>query len=195
MSEGTDAARENASSTVPLADLTAFVQAALTGPANAGAASVVWSDKGAQILLHVDKLQLRAVQGAVIVAVDTESVELGVAPLAVRFVFGSDAATAGLLVAATDESALGNPQVAARWGALFRDVVWAALLRYVESHATAKGLVPGGVSVSEHGLTLTPQRAFSFVGLAAEHVEPLVRDDIRLVPASRTRTASTDQPG
>src|SRR6185312_2434993 len=100
-------------------------QDAVCGPSHPGSATVIWSDGGAQILLHVGQLQAITQGSVLVVAVDTESAEFGVAPLVVRFVFGSEQ-DPGFLIAATDETALGHPQVAARWGELFRDVIWAA---------------------------------------------------------------------
>jgi len=159
--------------------LTTAVRSALCGPANPGAGTVIWTDRGSQILLHVDKLQVRTATPTVIVAVDTESVEYGIAPLIVRFVLGDPKGPAPL-VASTDATALGHPQVAARWGTLFRDVVWAAIARLVDTQATSKGMRPGSIEVTDDGLTLTPQPEFDLADLAATHVRSLVADGVRL---------------
>jgi len=160
-------------STAPLADLTAALQASLTGPANVGATAVVWSDRGSQILLDVAHLHVTTVPGALVVGVDTSTVEHGSAPLIVRFVLGQEAA-GGALVASTDADALGHPDVAARWGALFRDVVWAALLRYVDTHARAQGLRAASLAVrSDSSVEVAARPDFSLVDLAATVVPPL----------------------
>lgn len=157
---------------------TAF-RAALCGPEHAGSPEVVWSDRGSQILLHVGKLQVRLGKATLVVAVDTESVEFGVAPLVVRFVFGADGGPSSL-VAATDETALGHPDVAARWGDLFRDVIWAALARLVDLHS-ADG-APGGLTLHPRGLAVAVQKPFSAVDLAVAHRRGLVEEKLRDAP-------------
>jgi len=143
--------RAVAPGTVPMASLASWFRDALTGPANVGQPSVVWSDRGSQILLHVGRLQARTAGQMLVVAVDTESNEFGVAPLIVRFVLG-DTGDASALVAATDVDVLGDPGVSARWGRLFRDVVWAALVRLAETKAGGAGTHPAGVAVSTEAL-------------------------------------------
>ena len=155
------------------------LRAALVGPSNVGAPAVVWSDRGSQLLLHVDKLQVRTATSTLIVAVDTESVEFGVVPLIVRFILGDPKGPAPL-VASSDPTALGHPQVAARWGTLFRDVVWAALARLVDQQAKNRSMVPGSMEIGPQGLRLNPQPAFDVADLAVEHVRGLIADGARL---------------
>ena len=70
--------------------ITKTFQDAVCGPAHLGSPEVIWSDGGAQILLHAAKLRAIVQGNVLVVAVDTESAEFGVAPLIVRFVFGSE---------------------------------------------------------------------------------------------------------
>jgi hypothetical protein len=165
--------------TLPVDALAAAFRDAICGPKNLGSPEVIWSDGGSQIVLHVGKLQVRTVQTALVVAVDTESSEFGVAPLVVRFVFGKEGGPASL-VAATDETALGHPQVAARWGPLFRDVVWAAFARQVELGAAGKH--PVGAVVGKSGLRLAVDQPISVVDLAHAHVRDLVARGVRDAP-------------
>ena len=161
--------------------ITKAFQDAVCGPAHLGSPEVIWSDGGAQILLHVGKLQAIPQGNVLVVAVDTESAEFGVAPLVVRFVFGSEQ-DPGFLVAATDETALGHPQVAARWGELFRDVIWAAFARLAE--VSAAGSSPAGVRVRPDGLELLTQEPVPVLQLARDHVLELARRGLRPVPSS-----------
>jgi hypothetical protein len=149
---------------------------ALCGPRGRDRPEVVWTDGGAEILLHVGKLQARTVVSTLVVAVDTESTEYGVAPLVVRFTFGEDEGPASL-VAATDAQALGHPAVAARWGDLFRDVVWAALARLVE--VAGDGMPLMAIRVAEDRLTLSFGEPFSFVDLAHTHVQDRIERGLR----------------
>jgi hypothetical protein len=160
--------------------ITKAFQDAVCGPAHLGSPEVIWSDGGAQILLYAAKLRAITQGNVLIVAVDTESVEFGVAPLIVRFVFGSEQEPA-FLVAATDETALGHPQVAARWGDLFREVIWAAFARLAE--VSAAGKTPAGLRLSPAGLELTTDEPVSVVQAAREHVDDLVRRGLRQAPA------------
>jgi hypothetical protein len=127
---------------------------------------VVWADGGDRIVLQVDRLQVRTSGSVLVVAVDTESAEFGSAPLIARFVFGTEQDPA-MLVAATDAAPLGHPQVAARWGELFRSVVWAAFARLVE--VTAAGQQPGRIRLHEGGLEITVQERVSIRDLAHAH--------------------------
>lgn len=166
--------------------ITKAFQDAVRGPAHLGSPEVIWSDGGAQLLLYAAKLRAITQGNVLIVAVDTESAEFGVAPLIVRFVFGSEQEPA-FLVAATDETALGHPQVAARWGDLFRDVIWAAFARLAE--VSAAGQTPAGLRLSPAGLELTTHEPVPVVPTAREHVDDLVRRGLRQAPDRRQRTA------
>lgn len=140
--------------------LVTAVRDALTGPAHRGQPAVVWSDRDSEILLLLERLQVKTLNNTVVVAVETESAEFGVAPLIVRFVFGA-ADDPAPLVAATDEDALGHPAVASRWGGLLRDVVWAAIVRLSVAGAAQRGLRPSAI-VAEHdeiGLVAVPHPA------------------------------------
>jgi len=157
---------------VPIDRVTGVIRDALTGPGHVGAPAVIWSDRGSQLVLHVGKLQLRAVENTLVVAVDTQSEEFGVAPLIARFVFGGRDDPASL-VAATDDSALGHPAIAARWGKLFRDVLWAALVRLSVSHADGHGLTPMSLEIAPEWLRFTAGPQVSVRDLAEQHVRRL----------------------
>jgi hypothetical protein len=156
---------------------------AVCGPKHGGSPEVIWTDGGAEILLHVRKLQVRAVQNAILVAVDTESAEFGVAPLMTRFVFGVEKGPASL-VAATDANVLGQPQVAARWGELFRDIIWAAFARLVE--VRADGSTPVAIKVGSDQLQIEFEKSVSLVALARSHLQNRVASGLR--PAARARS-------
>ena len=161
--------------------ITKAFQDAVCGPDHLGRPEVVWSDGGSRILLHVGKLRAVVAGNALVVAVDTESAELGVAPLIVRFVFGSEGQP-GMLVAATDATALGHPQVAARWGGLFRDVIWAAFARLVEVSTAGRTATTG--RLTDQGLELTLQPAVHLPDLARHHLADLAARGLRVAAAA-----------
>lgn len=138
---------------VPLAAVTKALRDALTGPAHAGVATIVWSDRGAQLLLLLDTLAVQALKDLLVVSIDTECIEFGRTSLIVRFSLGSDA-TGAALVAATDGVAHGHPSVAARWGGLFRQVVWAAIVRLHVARAADAGMHPHSITIGHEVLTL-----------------------------------------
>jgi hypothetical protein len=182
MTQPPGSARSTRAQILPLEELGTVFRDAVCGPRHRGRPEVIWSDGGSQIRLHVGKLQVRTAGAALLIAVDTESAEFGVAPLIVRFVFGTDKGPASL-IAATDDRAFGHPQVAARWGDLFRDVIWAALTRLIE--VRSGGQAPAGLQFGPDGLQLSVQTPFSTVDLAVNHVNDLVQRGLRARPGER----------
>lgn len=157
---------------LPVDQLTLAVRAAVVGPADPKSPQVVWSDRGSQILLDVATLQVHLAADLLVVAVDTETTEFGKAPLIVRFVFGNDKDPASL-VAVTDDTAHGHPSIATRWGTLFRDVVWAAIVRLSVAKAATHGLQPAAITLADNELQLIAQPAVSIPDLARAHVDAL----------------------
>ena len=146
--------------------LAQWLRDALTGPAHIGEPEVVWEDRESQVLLQVARLQVRTIERALVVAVDTETAEFGEAPLIVRLVFGSGRDPASL-VASSDELINGDPRVAGRWGSLFRGVVWAAIVRLSEAHAGERGLQSRSISILGDHVRLTAEPAAPITRLAA----------------------------
>lgn len=142
---------------------------AITGPSHAHEPAVLWEDRGGQVLMRVATLSVHLVENTLVVAIDTETAEFGRAPLIVRFQLGGPHDNAGL-VAASDATALGHPEIAARWGALYRSVLWSALLRLVEHHANERGEQPHSLSLhGDHVRVLASPRTVARE-LALQHV-------------------------
>jgi hypothetical protein len=134
--------------TLTEADLTARVLSALTGQnVTAPTEAIIWQDAGDEVLVHLSTLHIRLVPPAAFAAIDLESDQTGRGTLIVRFVFGNDKDPAGLF-AATDEVVRGHPQLAARWGPIFRDLVWCLLTRLSRDHAAERGLAPLQLSIA-----------------------------------------------
>jgi len=158
---------------------------ALTGAAHTHEPDVVWEDRGSQLLLHVGRLQVRMLDNVLVVAVDTETAEFGVMPLIVRFVFG-DRRDPATLVASSDETIHGHPLVAARWGPLFRGVIWSAIVRLSEAHADERGLRPTSIVISKGQLSFAAKPPVPIQQLAVTHLERLATQ-----PAKTHETAGT----
>lgn len=94
--------------------------------------AVVWRDRGSELLLLPEHLEVGIKPGWLQVRVITETVEFGTAPLGVVFFLGGrdegGGTHAGTAVA--DE---GPQELAERWGPALQDVVWNAVLDVVEA--------------------------------------------------------------
>jgi len=115
--------------------------------------NVVWADAGSEVLVHLDSVQVRINDGSVLVSVDFECDQTGRTPLVVVLAVGSPTDSAGLL-AITDRLPRGNGMLAARWGAVLQNAVWAALLRMAHDQATEVAAAPIGISAVKGVLTL-----------------------------------------
>jgi hypothetical protein len=131
--------------------------ARLTPVAAGGApAPVIWVDGGDEVLVHLESLQTKMLDGGVLlVSVDLETDQTGRTPLIVRLALPTSGQAAGLL-AATDAYPTGNGLLASRWGAVLQNAVWAALLGLAQDQAAQSGLAPRGIGVTAGQLTLQP---------------------------------------
>lgn len=139
-------------------DLSVRLRTAIAGAANAATEAIVWQDRGDEVVVHLSTLQVRLVPPAAFAAVDLESDQTGRHSLIVRFVFGDPQDPAGLF-ATTDEIVRGNSLLAARWGPIFRDLIWSALTRLSSDHAAERGLAPLRFSVGSAGLQLATSQS------------------------------------
>jgi hypothetical protein len=120
----------------------------------AAPATVVWVDRGDEVLVHLDSITTRIVDGAVLVSIDLECDQASRTPMIVTFALGADASSGAALIAATDEFPQGNGLLAARWGPAFRNAAWNAFLQLALDHAAERGLAPNGLSVANGTLKL-----------------------------------------
>lgn len=108
--------------------------------------TILWDDFGDQVLVYLDSVIVKLIKRLFIVSVDFECEQTGRAPLIVTLALGSVQDGAGL-VATTNEAPRGHPLLAARWGRIFQETVWAALLGTARTHANERGKVPLSVHV------------------------------------------------
>lgn len=122
----------------------ALVRSALAGGqsvADGDRQRVLWEDAGDEALVHLDSVIARLLPRTVLVSADLETDQTGVGALIVTFALGSLQDKTGLF-AMSEERVRGHPLLAARWGTIFRETVWAALLAAARVHATERGKVP-----------------------------------------------------
>jgi len=140
-------------------DVTGRLRAALTTSVSGATTDVVvWHDKGDEVVVHLSTLQVRFAAPSVFASVDLESDQTGRHALIVRFVFGDEQDPAGLF-ATTDELVHGNSLLAARWGPIFRDLIWSALTRLSSDHAAERGLAPLRFSIANGNLALAASKS------------------------------------
>ena len=158
--------------TLTEADLTVRIRSALTGPnVTQPGEAIIWQDAGDEVVVHLSTLQIRLVPPAAFAAVDLESDQTGRGTLIVRFVFGNDKDPAGLF-AATDEVVRGHPQLAARWGPIFRELIWCALTRLSSDHAAERGLAPLQLSVTSGNLQFHASKSISLPDRVNQILKP-----------------------
>jgi hypothetical protein len=158
--------------TLPPASLGAALQTRLAGTPADGTApvashtpkSVVWVDAGDELLVHLDSLRVRLVDRIAVVALDVETDQTGRTTMVVPLAFGDPADPAGL-VAVTEALPRGHADIAARWGAVLREAMWAAFISLANDHASERDAAPRGMAVDGGALRLTAG-AFLRVGAA-----------------------------
>jgi hypothetical protein len=161
------------------ASLRAIMQDALAG--NAGSTlpggdrknTVIWDDFGDQVLVHLDSVAVRLIKRLIFVSADFECEQTGRAPLIVTLAFGSLRDGAGL-VAATDEVPRGHPLLAGRWGRIFQETVWAALLATARRHAGERGQVALSIHVLDGHLRLAAAPSLALGSAALKSLAPAV---------------------
>jgi hypothetical protein len=115
--------------------------------AGSGASSVVWSQDGNEVLVHLDATEARVAHGVLLVAVDLEAAETGrgqvIVPLALA---GQDDDGAGLVVA-TSAQPFGQAQLVARWGSTVQDAVWGSLVQLAVERSLRTGGQPAALAL------------------------------------------------
>jgi hypothetical protein len=104
------------------------------GGAQAKAARVVWQERARQVLIHLDSLRHRAVDGWLVCSLDLQTDQAGRQTLQFVFFIGrkreGDGPQAGATINATTAQAA---QLAEQWGAQVQRVLWDAVLDAIEA--------------------------------------------------------------
>ncbi len=97
------------------------------------ARSVVWVDRGDEVLVHLDSLRV-ATQGEVLVAsIDLETDQTGRAAVVVPMALGADAGAGASAV--VEEFARGPEILVRRWGGIVQEALLGVLTEMAEEHA------------------------------------------------------------
>lgn len=124
------------------------------GPATqTTAGKVVWVEAGDEVVAHLDSLKVRLLDSLIVASLDLECDQTGRTPLVCVFATGAGGDPAGLLLT-TDELPRGNALLAARWGRVVQNVVWASLVNLLRDHAEERHVAPVGLSAGPGALKL-----------------------------------------
>ena len=105
---------------------------------------VVWVDGGDEVIVHLDSLKTAVASNVLLVAIDLETDETGRQTLVVPLAPGTSPDDEMMLV--TEDLPRGHGELAARWGRILQDAIYAALQDLAQAHAderltAAKALV------------------------------------------------------
>src|ERR1700694_2555678 len=135
------------------AELAAELAARLPGTSANGSqlidvspAKIIWVERGDEVVLHLDSVQVRLLPGSLLVAVDLETNQTGRATLVAIFALGGPGDPAGL-TAVTDDLPKGLGTLTARWGKTLQAAIWASLLGFAQDSAAQQGGAPIGLAV------------------------------------------------
>jgi hypothetical protein len=124
-----------------------------SGATSSAPQKVIWVEQGDEVLVHLDSIAVRIMDGIVLVSVDLETDQTGRTPLVVSFSVGSGNDPAGL-VAVTEDFPRGNGLLASRWGRALQAAAWASLLGIATDHATERSSAPLGIAAVAGTLSL-----------------------------------------
>ena len=114
---------------------------------------VIWVDSGSEVMVYLTSIRTSIADGLLLVSTDFECDQTGRTPLIAAFAMNKGIDAAGLF-ATTDELPRGNGILAARWGAIYQNAVWAALTSLIADHAAERKLFPLALICSGNVLRL-----------------------------------------
>jgi hypothetical protein len=115
-------------------DLVARMKQRLSGLAPNPAARIVWEDAGQRVLLHLDSLRARIVDGWLLCQLDLETDQTQRQALQFVYYLGVAGEGGGVQAASTINAAsVPASQLADRWGAQVQRLLWDAVLDGIET--------------------------------------------------------------
>jgi hypothetical protein len=119
---------------ISAADLAARMKQRLSGLATNPAARIVWEDEGQRVLLHLDSVRARIVDGWLLCQLDLETDPTQRQTLQFIYYLGLPGEGDGVQAGSTINAAtVAGSQVAERWGAHVQRVLWDAVLDGIET--------------------------------------------------------------
>jgi hypothetical protein len=117
-----------------------------------GEDAALWEDGGARVLIHADDLDVEMHEDGLIVSARLEADEAqGTVSVALALAHGDEPPD---LVVAAEGRARGEPSLAARWGNVLQDAVFAVLVALLEEASRDEGAEAVGLRIREGALQL-----------------------------------------
>ena len=143
------------------ADLGKRLQERLRGLSAAAGNTVLWQQNANRVLVHVDSLQSRLLNGWLLCNLDLQSDQTGRQTLQFIFFLGDDSNGNGISAGATiNAPSAPAAQLAELWGATVQRVLWDAVLDTLEAmldqtaaRFSGQPVALGGFQASQNGLS------------------------------------------
>jgi hypothetical protein len=134
---------------------------------------VVWRNRGAETLVHLDRTRVRVLEGYVLVGVTLETAQTGIQELTVPFAVGNKNRLAGML-AVTERHPRGHRSLSETWGEGVIATAWRALLEVADVIAALRGsdgnsepLRAGALVAARGELAVVPQAKHPYESASA----------------------------
>jgi hypothetical protein len=152
--------------TLPERTFELLLRSALAGAK--GRERVVWSHRGSEVLVHLDRTRVRVLDGYVLVGIVLETAQTGVQELTVPFAVGSEKRVAGML-AVTERHPRGHRALGETWGEGVIATAWRAVLEVAGVIAALRGsdgidqpLRAGAIVAARGEVAVVPQAKHAY---------------------------------
>lgn len=142
-----------------------------------GRERVVWSHRGSEVLVHLDRTRVRVLDGYVLVAIVLETEQTGVQELTVPFAVGTEERLAGML-AVTERHPRGHRALGETWGEGVIATAWRAVLEVAGVIAALRGsdgndqpLRAGAIVAGRGEVAVVPQAKHTYETVAVPEIE------------------------
>jgi hypothetical protein len=142
-----------------------------------GRERVVWSHRGSEVLVHLDRTRVRVLDGYVLVAIVLETAQTGVQELTVPFAVGTEERLAGM-VAVTERRPRGHRALGETWGEGVIATAWRAVLEVASVIAALRGsdgndhpLRAGAIVAAPGEVAVVPQAKHAYETTPVPEIE------------------------
>lgn len=122
-----------------------------------GAGAVVWIDCGDEVIVHLDSIKAGLASNVLLVAIDLETDDTGRQTLVVPLAPGTQADDELTLV--TEDVPRGHAELAARWGRILQDAIFAAIEDMARTHAGERQAVAKALVIADGALAFRAEGA------------------------------------
>ncbi|TMQ06782.1 MAG: hypothetical protein E6J90_45200 [Deltaproteobacteria bacterium] len=121
------------------------------------ARAVVWVDCGDEVIVHLDSIKTAVASDVLLIAIDLESDDTGRQTLVVPIAPGTRADDELTLV--TEDVPRGHAEIAARWGRILQDAIFAAIEDMARTHADERQAAAKALVIADGALAFRAEGA------------------------------------